>query len=330
MAVYLDTNIIPDRGGLPTLELATAGAMAKEHGLVVKLPELVVEEATARHVRALESVQGKLTAAIGEASSFWPVSSVYLPDVRDFEVDRREQIAALGIVMPLVGEVATEALRREIWRRRPAREGRGGRDAAIWTCVAQDHESLDEPGYFVSRNTKDFGSLSNASLHPDLLADMPTRAATFRYCASPEVLFGLLGQVSKLNLHLDLLTGSEVVAQQVAAYVADHGLFSSIAEQAGLTGSAYLAGPVQATPTRVKTARAYEVAGKPIVLAWTDWQITCHVGVLQRFALGGYGHTRHTAQGQWELQVLARLGPSGAPEGLEITNSGATRLDLVQ
>jgi hypothetical protein len=115
-----------------------------------------------------------------------------LPSITDAATAWRKQLADMFVHVPLSGETAIEALRREIHRTPPAhrKEGYGARDAAIWLTVRADHVSRHEVGYLVSRNKLDFAG-EDGQLHP-VLAQEAGHEYPLHYVSDPAELLDLL------------------------------------------------------------------------------------------------------------------------------------------
>ena len=95
---------------------------------------------------------------------------------------RRRLFDIASTEAPPAAGAAEEALRREAHRLRPAREGKGARDVAIWLSVKAAHEAAGNDGILLTQNTKDFGSPGNPRmLHPDLAAEIGGLGLSLRH-----------------------------------------------------------------------------------------------------------------------------------------------------
>jgi hypothetical protein len=307
MAVYLDTNVIPERGHIPTLELATLAAMAQEHGLSVVLPRLVVDESVARYHRGVVGAQDKLRSGLVEASSFWPPDALFMPDPSELSRERRLLLESLYEVAELSDGAAQEGLQRELWRTPPAREGKGARDAAIWLSVVEHHTSTGQLGYFVSRNTKDFGDAAGGFKH-ELRMEIAGQQHSLEYCTSPASLFALLGVKADLATTIQEVQSSELITSAVSRFVSESGLYLAVAEQA-FPGSValYLASPVVAVASELGEAQGYSVGDTMVSVGWSTWVIECEIGALHRFAGGGHAQTTMRVRGDCQFQLIIRL-----------------------
>jgi hypothetical protein len=327
MAIYLDANVFPDRGSLPSLELATLVALAKESSLTVNIPEIVLEEVLSRYMRGVLTTQDKFQSAAAEAAKYWEVSSVYFPDPDELVSERRQALMKLVTFLPLESEDARDGILREIWRRRPAREGKGARDAAIWNSIVRHHHTADERGFFVSRNTKDFACPSGDSWASALSDEIAKCTEPLMYFNSPEKLFEELATPASLKLNRHIADTSDVLMQAVSAFVEDRHIYATSLTSSGLDGTPFLAAPVSAELQGIREVHSYVVADKTIAVAWTDWHVECRVGALRRFTRGGYGQSFYVASGACELQLILRLdSETGVPLSAEVTNSDRCNL----
>ena len=233
----------------------------------------------------------------------------------------------LGIVLPLEPSDARAGMLREVWRHLPAREGKGGRDSAIWSSITRHHNSLNENGFFVSRNTKDFASLDGNAWAPELASEVANYDKPLTYTNSPEKLFADLATAASIKLDSAKISKSDAVTQAVAAFVEDRQIYAVGSIETKLSGEPFLAAPVSATLENVSRVQPYIVAETTIAVAWTDWYLECHVGVMRRFSHGSYGQTFYLATGKCRLQLLLRIdAETGDPLSAEVTNSSACTL----
>src|SRR5262249_44757297 len=112
--------------------------------------EIVLAEAVNARGEAADTAIQKLQEAINQASKIMSLEPIYLPDRSEVVSAWQQELESAFRVIPVNGEHAVEALKREAARRRPAREGKGGRDSAIWLGVLEEASSSDVPVHFVS------------------------------------------------------------------------------------------------------------------------------------------------------------------------------------
>lgn len=183
----------------PVWELITAIFQA---GVVrFGLPETVLQELLAQRER--EYISAVRTAEVAwerlqrhqeeRHRSMFPAVSHSRDHVRRWENLYRRSCEEL----PLSGESAREALRREVHRIRPAKESgksaTGSRDAAIWLATVDYARKY--PGtttYFVSSNPHDFGP--DDQLFPELQDDVRAAGVRVEYLSSLNTVLDRFGQ----------------------------------------------------------------------------------------------------------------------------------------
>lgn len=217
MAIYLDTNALPWIGGLDGPELSAVRAVASELGQELVLPALVAEESAANRMRETEKALGAIRKSFRDAGWIPGLEQPPLPEPAQLASAWRGQLDKLFIQLPTSGSNALEALRREINRIPPTKEGRGARDAVVWLAVRDDHLSRREPGYFVSRNTADFADRNGGRLHPELAREVQDHAYELYYLSDPDQLMDLIATSTTDLLTLDDLRHDERLRNAVAA-----------------------------------------------------------------------------------------------------------------
>lgn len=191
--LVLDTCVLPQKGALtqnPLLSALLRVARLQDYDVLVS--EMVRIESLGQRQRAASEALGQLRAAIRIAAGVFGPDQLdyYLPSETDAVQRWKDDLDSLGHI-PLDGDDAIEALRREALRQPPARptadgSATGGRDAAIWLAVKRLHSSSeDRQTYFVSSNTGDFADRKDAdSLRSELLTELGEAADRFIYCPS--------------------------------------------------------------------------------------------------------------------------------------------------
>src|SRR5437867_4020081 len=170
MAIYLDANVLYGLSSR-SLEWRSLRAIAQAHRLDIVVPEIALSEAVANRRREISEKATKIRTAIDKAQGLFDLPQFPEPDASRV-ADRWRTDMLVGVVyLPATADHAYEALNRELHRIRPARDGQGARDAAIWLAIRDDNRGRSEPGYFVSSNHKDFGE-PDGRLHPDLVAEV--------------------------------------------------------------------------------------------------------------------------------------------------------------
>jgi hypothetical protein len=181
MAIYLDANVLWPWLHFTEPERLAISIVAHQLGQEVLVPEIAVIEAEEELRRRIEEELEKLWGAerglqriLGEEVGVELEPGV---DV-DRHIERwRGRLEGFATVLPLSGEDAMEAFRREIEGRRPARprqkgkHGAGGRDAAVWLTIVGDHLGRGEPGHLISADRKAFAD-EEGGLHRDLSSEL--------------------------------------------------------------------------------------------------------------------------------------------------------------
>ena len=166
--VLFDTNVLPRQYDFRSGFWLSILRLCHVTGHKPAVPEIVLHESVNIRAASYSEAANNLALATKEIAKYYGDLEVYVPDVESVVEDWRKSIEGALRILPLHGDDATEALTREALRRRPAREGKGGRDAAIWMTalrLAKDGVNV----VFVSNNTKDFGK---GGLHPDLVREL--------------------------------------------------------------------------------------------------------------------------------------------------------------
>jgi hypothetical protein len=177
VAIYLDANLLFPWLRFTELDRLAISIVAHQLKQEILVPSIAVTEAEEDLRRRLEGQLEKLDSAkeeleriTGEVIDVFPEP---MPNIDEQLTLWRERLEGFATVLPLTGDDAQLALRREIEGRRPARpreqgkHGAGGRDAAVWLTLLRDHCSRDEPGHLVSGDKKAFADEAGA-LHPEL------------------------------------------------------------------------------------------------------------------------------------------------------------------
>jgi hypothetical protein len=289
--IYLDTNVLPQSGSLDTLGFSILVAFARETGHALALPELVAEEATSQRLRTIEAVFDLLEKAHRDARSYANIP--LLPDLPipgELAREFGSKLKSFFRIIPLPEGAGEEALRRETYRIRPAREGKGARDCAIWLAVKSAHKLNGAEGYFVSGNVKDFADPDDRSrLHPDLRAEI--EGPELHLATSIEDLLRRLAAEEAAFINNSFLKDNEECSRAVIRAIGDINLAELVqqipdAPAGGSKSRFYVAGPVLATPLGVNEGRAFCIEGRRTGIAWTRWKLVVPVGILEKLGAG--------------------------------------------
>lgn len=286
MAIFLDTTALPLESHTGSLGFSVIRAIAHQGGHTIFVPRLAVEEAVAKRQRDLEAATRDLELVVGRLRRLGIEIEAPRPqDPADGAERWRRDLTAQVTVVETPDGASWEALLREVRRLRPAREGKGARDTAIWFTVLNKHQSLKETSYFLSHNTKDFADPEDKGrLHPELAAECASATHPLYYCPSSPALLGQLGEKLETPLTEDMLTGDEAVLSALIGYLSRPETLSSVFFDPS-PGTLYVASRVSPTLQRLGAHEAYAVDNVTVVVAWTRWRMDFCLGIL---TTGGY------------------------------------------
>jgi hypothetical protein len=285
VTIVVDTNILPRGGDADSLEINVLLALGRETGHHLALPSLALEEAVSERRREIETSFDKLLAAHRAASKFAnlpPPTEFPVPGelAREYENTLRQRFT----ILPMPPDAGDEALRREAHRLRPAREGRGARDVAIWLTAKASHAESGGPTYFVSDNVKDFASSGGQSLHPELEEEVGRLAGDFHYCRSVTELLDLFAERVDAFVDVEYLNAHPEAAQAVVAALHGEEVLDSLVVPSELDvpkrSAIFVASPVQARALEVRDSRSFRLENRRVAVAWTRWEFDFTAGVV--------------------------------------------------
>lgn len=190
-AVVFDTNVLPLAGSLDNSLWLSIRKLCETLGVQVALPEIVVHESVNLRREMYTAASAAFLESYRAVERFFDAQPVYVPDADEICRTWEEELREAFVIVPVHGDDAVSALEREALRTRPARDGRGARDSAIWMTVlrlAQTHDKVS----FVSRNTADFATGKAGALHPDLSRDIADVPGEVIYLSSVDAFIGSL------------------------------------------------------------------------------------------------------------------------------------------
>jgi hypothetical protein len=133
MAIFLDTNILPNRDQLlDNVVVAAVLEIGKIKQIPVALPVVVVDESVNMRLEAATEAFARLNKAHRDASRFFELDAIYIPSAVEAAEEWRRELQENFVVVEMNDSDSTEALRREALRVPPANKGKGSRDSAIW------------------------------------------------------------------------------------------------------------------------------------------------------------------------------------------------------
>lgn len=182
-AVVFDTNTLPVMSGLDSVLWLTTRKVCAAAGLDLVIPEIVIHESVNLRRERFEPAAADYLKSYRAVAKFFASEPVYVPSADEICEAWEQELRSTFTVVPTHGEDAAEAMQREALRRRPARNGKGGRDSAIWLTVLRLSQQFSRVS-FVSKNTEDFSVKGSAGLHPELAAEAVDAAGTIAYFTS--------------------------------------------------------------------------------------------------------------------------------------------------
>lgn len=329
MSVVLDTNQLPQDGNVDSLQFQVVLGVSRERGLAVCIPVLVLEEWTAKLERDARRDWLGARNALRTASTWGNVPDLGGLDFGAAAGQRSAQLLQAIEVIEMPANAWEDALRREVRRVPPTREGRGGRDAAIWIAVLEHARAEDAPTWFVTRNTKDFADPTDSEhLHPELLAELGDPPC-LRWVPDNDTLIASLATPAEGGFTVEELAALPQVTQALIGALEDSVLEAlEIPVRGDGLGRRYVAGPVTASADEIMEQRTFSVGGTPLALIAARWRVAFETGLLQRLGQPGMVEERSTVT----LELPVRMWLRGQGEQLQVEVAGVGRpavLDVV-
>ncbi|WP_432485700.1 PIN domain-containing protein [Kineococcus esterisolvens] len=269
MTIYLDTNVLPRKGPLRSAALDALLRIAQQRRQVVAIPEIVVHESVnARYESVLNEVE-KLRKAVSEASSFFDVDPVYLPEPEEVATNWEETLRHTFEVIPDAPDHALEALRREARRVRPASKGKGARDSLIWLTVLRHAKDSKGTHHFVSSNTNDFQGLKDL-LHDDLATEARQQGVDLEYSSTTETLLARLADQANYTISRDDALNEEHRGQVFFELFSGPWVDNLLEAHGGSASGANTLIKLKS----VKTHRSYQVEETLLASGTTVWTVS--------------------------------------------------------
>lgn len=331
MSIYLDTNILPQPpSGPATVSLGVLRALAEQSSQALILPSLVVDESVSARRRHAEELVADIRSHSRElgALSGTNIHLDELPNPDDVAHSWRASLEDRFEMIPTTADDAAEALRREVYRIRPCREGMGARDAAIWLTICRHHSTSDEAGFFVSNNRKDFAGSDGRSLHSDLAADVTNDRRPLSYCRDAADVVRTLASASDRQIGLGELSENENVRLAVvrAVELVARGSELGFSDAGSAIGRVYIAGEIEVRFYQVWGQESFTVQDLTVSVFETRCSWGAVVGVLKRHAGGGLAEVAVPAMGEMNLQLMATT-TDGKISGADILEISSSRVD---
>lgn len=268
MTIYLDTNILPRKGPLRSASIDALLRIAREHGQEVAIPEIVLHESINARYDSVRAEIEKLRKALADASNFFEVPPIYLPDIDEVVTKWEQSVRSLFRIIPDKPEHALESLRREARRVRPASKGRGARDSLIWLTIIYHAEPNRNEHFFVSQNTNDFEG-SETNLRSELLSEIHQLGVNLNYTSSLDALLTQLAPSIDFSVsHSD--ASSEEHKTQILYELLLNPVIDDLLDA---RGNETLNG-LKLELDSVVTHHAYQVGDTLLVSAKTLWKIS--------------------------------------------------------
>lgn len=284
-ALVLDTAALPVWRGLDGPLWLSVRKLCELSGTEMIIPELVVQESVNKRAENYAQVATRFVDAFSELEKFFDIDPIYVPDEAEIRETWEAELRETFTVVPVHGDDAVEALRREAVRVRPARLGKGGRDSAVWLTVLRLASTRNDVA-FVSNNILDFGVRKSTELHPDLLSEAHSASGEIHYFTSIHALIdSLASKIDPPEVSAELLgpvLGYEL-RQTVLARAAEDDRYPEISATELISESLAV--------SRVNVKSAYTIAERNLVLIIGQGQLP--VGD------PGDGHTLDFTFGAW-------------------------------
>jgi hypothetical protein len=147
----------------------------------------------------------------------------------------------------------------------PAREGRGGRDSAIWLTARRQQQGYTEPMFFVSANTEDFADKKTLKLHLKLQSEIGEGYGPIEFFRSLDALLDQLATKVETTVSSSTV---EMLADDLLGGLLAAGALVDFATAEELANA-------EIRVAEVKVVRAYSVEG--VILARCD--VTAFVNI---------------------------------------------------
>lgn len=308
MAIFLDTNALPLESHIGSLRFSIIRAIAHQRSHTIFVPSLALEEAVAKRQRDLETAARDLERTLDRLRKLGvKVDSPPLQSPADTAEQWRKDLMAQVNIIETSDRASSQALLREVCRLRPAREGKGARDAAIWITVLDAHRKLNEISYFLSNNTKDFADPNDKSrLHPDLATECASTTHPLYYCASASDLLAQLGENLATSLTEDMLSKDEAIISALIDYMSRPATLRRLFFDLIPSGTVFVASRVEPKLRRLGHHEGYTVEGVSVLVAWTRWSMDFCLGVLTSYGNRAFAQELLSVSVEGDFQLWIR------------------------
>lgn len=180
--VVIDTNQIPTQGDFEISFWRSLRQLCRTQGLQLTLPDVVVHESVNKRATDASEWAESFRQSHKKLSSVARLEPIYVPRREEIADSWRRSLEAVFTVIPVHGDDAIEALRREALREWPAQKGYGSRDSAIWLTVVRLALSGADV-HLVTNNSRDFGK---GELRQELQQEVADAAGNVFYYSTKE------------------------------------------------------------------------------------------------------------------------------------------------
>jgi hypothetical protein len=212
--VLVDTNLLPTSGNLQGAFWQSLRQLCKLKNIRLALVEVVLNENVNRKVELARGWSQSLSDAQRGLANYIYFST-YIPSPEAVGEAWKKSLIETFEILPVHGDDAVEALRREALRVRPAQGGKGARDSAIWLTAVR----LAGDGHNVvllSANTDDFG---RQGLHGDLASELHDVPGSLQYLVNLQHFVDSIAE-KKAAWDIDLTAFGELFASHAREQLA--------------------------------------------------------------------------------------------------------------
>jgi hypothetical protein len=180
--VVIDTNQIPTQGDFESSFWRSLRHLCETQGLQLTLPDVIVHESVNKRATDASEWAESFRQSHQKLSSVARLEPIYVPQRAEIADSWRRILEAVFDVIPVHGDDAIEALKREALRQWPAQKGYGSRDSAIWLTIVR-LVSAGTDVHLVTNNNHDFGK---GKLRPELLKEVAHAPGNIFYYPTKE------------------------------------------------------------------------------------------------------------------------------------------------
>ena len=225
--IVLDTNQL-ERHSLDSSFMAILKVLARLTGNRLALSEVTYNEHCAHYENQLRHAYGQaeksrnelagLVKATGSREIFTRMSSADIAErTMKYGSDYQSKVLDTFDLIPLDGESAVEALRREAWRIPPAStsfdvQGTGARDAAIWLSLIKESIRQPERIFFISSDKRAFKAVN-------LTSDLDMSNAAITVLEDIGELLGMLADGVDVAVDVPMISESDTAKEKVLRYL---------------------------------------------------------------------------------------------------------------